>query len=185
MNIVAKFFPADKIATDFRAYAQSVIHPSPWKGSFCVRHNTSSPTLADRPDGFTHQHMLNLKSYYEGLGWHAGPHCFIDDKGVWVFSPLNAPGVHSPSWNSESYGVEMLGEYDVENFNSGRGLLVQNCAIAVFAVLSSAAGIDSHSLHDHREDPKTDHRDCPGESAHSRKPLFVQFIHDFIAKRLS
>ena len=54
---------------------------------------------------------------------------FVDDKQIWVFTPLNLSGVHSPSWNKIAMGVEMLGDYSKEKFDSGRGLKVQQNAV--------------------------------------------------------
>lgn len=177
MQIVGKSFtPAQ-----FQVYCAGIDFSNTF-AEFCVRHNTSAPTLAQRPLGLTPQSILNLQSYYEGLGWHAGPHLFIDDQvaGIHVFSPLTAPGVHTPSWNTRSFGIEQLGEFGSEDYNHGRGLAVQKNAIAAFAILSHAAGIDSHSMRDHLEDPATTHRDCPGSTCHSGKAAFMDAVHDYI-----
>ncbi len=155
-----------------------------WTPQFVVRHNTSSPTLAQRPNGLAPQHLLNLQSYYEGLGWHAGPHLFVDDHNISVFSSLLHPGVHSPSWNGVSFGVEQLGEFGSEDYNSGRGLAVQQNAVAAIAVLSHFAGIDSHTMRDHREDVNTTHKDCPGSSCHNFKLKFMDAVHDYIVQNL-
>ena len=37
---------------------------SAWRPQFVVVHNTSVPSLAQRPNGFTQQHIQNLKSLY-------------------------------------------------------------------------------------------------------------------------
>ena len=169
----------------FADYAKSVIENASWKPSFVVLHNTSEPTLAERPDGFTPQHMQNLASYYSGLGWRSGPHLFVDDNGIWVFSPLDKPGVHSPSWNHVSYGVEQLGEYETEAYESGRGLAVQKNAIAAVAVLSRWASIDSHSMKLHKEDAMTTHQDCPGKNCALHKTDFMNAVHDYIVSNLS
>lgn len=180
MNIVGRSFSPEA----FAAYVKG-LGLAPSFAQFCVRHNTGSPTLAQRPEGLTAQHIQNLKSYYEGLGWHAGPHLFIDDRQIWVFSPLDRPGVHSPSWNDVSFGIEQLGDFGPEDYNSGRGLAVQKNAIAAFAVLSHAAGIDSHSMRDHREDVNTTHKDCPGATCHSGKAQFMDDVHQYIVNNLT
>ena len=182
MNIVGKqLTPAE-----FAAYVEEIkLGSAGWKPAFIVRHNTGSPTLAQRPAGLTPQHLLNLADYYDGLGWHAGPHLFVDDVHISVFSSLLHPGVHSPSWNNVSFGVEQLGDFGVEDYNTGRGLAVQKNAVAAFAVLSHFAGIDSHSMRDHYEDPKTTHRDCPGKSCADGKAAFIDAVHDYIVAHLS
>lgn len=174
--IVGKFFPADSSLVDHILASPLRI----WKPDFVVLHNTSSPSLAQRPNGFTSQHMLNLADYYAGLGWHAGPHWFVDDKGCWAFSPLDLPGVHSPSWNHESWGVEQLGEYDVEAYDSGRGAAVRDNAVFLLAVLHHKIGADSATLRFHKQDPATTHRDCPG--AHCCQPDVIGRVHDKIVE---
>lgn len=68
-----------------------------WRPSFIAVHNTAAPTLAQRPKGFTDQHIQNLMHYFrDEKGWSAGPHLFVDDKKIWVFTPLTVSGVHSP-----------------------------------------------------------------------------------------
>src|SRR5262245_39930043 len=133
-----------------------------WRPSFIALHNTASPSLAQRPNGLTKQHIKNLEAYYrDEKGWKAGPHLFVDDKQIWVFTPLTVSGVHSPSWNKLALGVEMLGDYDSEAFDSGRGLKVRKHAVAALATLSAVLGIDPASMKLHREDPATTHA-CPG-----------------------
>jgi hypothetical protein len=148
----------------FKAYVAGLDLPAgDWVPSFIVLHNTGIPTLAQRPNGLTHQHILDLEDYYKNdQHWSAGPHCFCDDLQIWAFTPLWVPGVHSPSWNGVSWGVEMLGDFDSEDFNSGRGLAVQQNAVAAVAILSAALGIDPTSMRLHREDPRTTHH-CPGD----------------------
>jgi N-acetylmuramoyl-L-alanine amidase len=148
----------------FAAYVRT-LHWTAWRPSFIVLHNTGVPSLAQRPDGLTQQHIMALQGYYrDQQHWSAGPHLFIDDHQIWAFTPLTTPGVHSPSWNSVSLGVEMLGDYRTEPFATGRGLAVQHNAVAALATLSEALGLDAASLRLHHEDPKTTHRDCPGKN---------------------
>jgi hypothetical protein len=71
-----------------------------WRQSFIVLHNTGIPSRADRPGGWSQEQINNLQSYYrDDQGWKAGPHLFVDDHQIWVFTPLTVSGTHSPSWN--------------------------------------------------------------------------------------
>ena len=73
-------------ANGFDSYCHA-LRWSAWRPSFIVLHNTAAPTLAQRPNGFTKQHILNLEGFYRDTqGWKAGPHLFIDDKQIWVFT---------------------------------------------------------------------------------------------------
>lgn len=157
-GIVGKSFTPQ----DFETYCHTLSWTA-WRPSFIVLHNTGSPTLAQRPAGLTHQHILNLEAYYrDDQGWSAGPHLFVDDKQIWVFTPLTLSGVHSPSFNQVALGIEMLGDYETEAFNVGRGLAVRHNAVAAIATLSAVLGLDPHKMLLHWEDPKTTHK-CPGK----------------------
>jgi N-acetylmuramoyl-L-alanine amidase CwlA len=152
-----------------------------WRPSFIVLHNTGNPSLAQRPNGFTSQHMKNFVSYYrDTMGWNAGPHLFIDDKQIWAFTPLTESGVHSPSWNKLALGVEMLGNYDKDAFDTGRGLKVQRNAVAAMATLCSVLGLDPQTIKLHREDLRTNHA-CPGKNV--KKLKVIQQVQDLIVNR--
>lgn len=158
-GIIAKAFTID----EFAAYV-ATINWSAWKPSFIVLHNTGSPNLSQRPDGLTIAHIKNLEVYYrDQQKWSAGPHLFIDDKQIWCFSPLNSPGVHSPSWNNVSFGIEMLGDYDKDSFTEGRGLAVQKNAVAAMAIICKTLHLNPATIKLHKEDPKTTHA-CPGKN---------------------
>jgi hypothetical protein len=162
----------------FAAYLKTLSWDD-WQPQFIVLHNTGEPTLAQRPEGLTYQHILGLQSYYrDEQGWSGGPHLFVDDRQIWVFTPLTVPGVHSPSWNSLALGVEMLGDYDSEEFDSGRGAQVRDNAVAAIAILSAALGLDPETMRLHREDPKTDHH-CPGDNVD--KEAFIQAVRGYPA----
>lgn len=167
--------------TAFDQYCHS-LHWTQWRPSFIVLHNTGSPTLAQRPDGFTHQHIVNLEDYYKNkMHWSAGPHLFIDDHQIWVFCPLNLSGIHSPSFNKLALGIEMLGNYNIEEFNSGRGLLVQKNTIAAIASLSAVLGIDPKTMKRHNEDPISTHKDCPGK--HVVKEQIISAVTTLLQQR--
>jgi hypothetical protein len=172
----ARFSPGE-----FQSYIGGVSLAS-WKPNKIVLHNTSVPSISQRPNGFTHDQMVNLQHYYSGLGWSGGPHLFIDQNGIWVFNPLDRHGTHSPSWNSTSWGVEMLGEYQTESFDSGPGLAIQKNAEAALATMFMKLGViqitnDVFKLH--KEDPGTTHKTCPGQHVH--KDAVLQAIQAIMA----
>jgi hypothetical protein len=47
--------------------------------------------------------------------WSLGPH-LITPGGILAFSPLTGAAMHSPAWNSISWGVETVGEFEREPF---------------------------------------------------------------------
>ena len=158
----------------FAVYVDSLVWKD-WKPKFIVVHNTATPSLAQRPDGLTAQHIRNLEGYYRDTqGWSAGPHLFIDDKQIWVFTALTTPGTHSPSWNSVALGIEMLGDFNKESFTTGRGAKVRENTAWAIAKLSKKLDFGAAEFRWHNEDPKTTH-DCPGKNArddrrHRRHP---------------
>jgi hypothetical protein len=175
-GIVGKSFTPD----EFDSYCHT-LEWSAWRPSFIVLHNTAVPSLAQRPEGLTRQHIQNLETYYRDTQkWKAGPHLFIDDKQIWVFTPLTVSGTHSPSWNKLALGVEMLGDYEKEPFDSGRAARVRSNTVAALATLCAILGIDSHTMRLHREDPLTTHA-CPGKNV--RKLEVIQEVHDLIIAR--
>jgi hypothetical protein len=175
-GIVGNAYDADA----FDAYCGSLQWTN-WRPSFVTLHNTAVPTLAQRPNGFTKQQMKNFEIYYrDTMKWSGGPHLFVDDKKIWVFTPLTVPGTHSPSWNNVALGLEMLGDYEKEAFDSGRGKSVCANAVAAMASVCNALGLDPASMKLHREDPKTTHA-CPGKSV--RKLIVIQAVQDLLAQR--
>ncbi|VTU42521.1 MULTISPECIES: peptidoglycan recognition protein family protein [unclassified Variovorax] len=164
----------------FDTYCHSLAWTA-WRPSFLVVHNTGVPTLAQRPNGFTKTHMGNFATYYrDKMKWSAGPHLFIDDKRIWVFTPLTMSGVHSPSWNKQSLGIEMLGDFDRDAFDAGRGLKVRHNTVAAMATLCAILGLEPMTTKLHREDPETTHA-CPGTNV--RKLELIADVQDLLATR--
>ncbi|HAF39765.1 MAG TPA: hypothetical protein DCG72_12320 [Gammaproteobacteria bacterium] len=135
-----------------------------WSPEGITIHHTAAPNLSQRPNGFEEKHMGYLRSYYKGkLGWSRGPHLFVDDHGIWVFSPLSSRGIHAKSFNASRIGIEMLGDfsYDDDPF-SGRGEKVLTMSKLAAALLMKYLGISPGKLNFHRHDPLTS-KDCPGK----------------------
>jgi hypothetical protein len=174
--IVGLSFNADQ----FDTYCHS-LQWTAWRPSFVVLHNTAIPSLEQRPNGFTLKHIQGLEVFYrDEQKWSAGPHLFIDDRKIWVFTPLTMSGVHSPSWNKLALGIEMLGNYAVESFKTDRGLAVRKNAVAAMASLCAILGLDPVTIRLHKEDPKTTH-DCPGKNV--KKAEVIAEVQALIAER--
>jgi hypothetical protein len=167
-------------ATEFKNY---VARLSIFQGAkFCVVHSTGAPTLQQwyHSKGWPPKRRINesLPDFYKSKKppWHAGPHLFIDQDFIWGFTPMTVAGVHTPSWNDRSIGVEIVGNMDVEPFTEQHRKLVA----AALGVIHSKMDWDpakfvlgKSGLHFHREDPKTTHKDCPG-----RNVVKAQLIKD-------
>jgi hypothetical protein len=157
MEIVGKCMSVEQFA---RYVAQ--LDLSAWKPSLVVVHHTSAPSLAQRPNGLTQQHILNLRDYYgKELGWSAGPHLFIDGGNIWVFSPMKRKGVHAVSFNRNSWGIEMLGDFDSEDPWNGRGKKVLEMTAYAIRAMLVKLGKNTDAIRFHRDDPKTK-KTCPG-----------------------
>jgi len=175
-GIVAKAFDADA----FDEYCHTLSWEA-WRPSFIVLHNTQIPSLAERPNGFSLSHIQQLEAFYRDTQeWRAGPHLFVDDTQIWVFTPLTVSGTHSPSWNKLALGIEMLGDYDAESFTDGRGLAIRTNAVKAMASLSAVLGLDPQTIRLHREDPLTTHA-CPGSAV--KKLEVIQAVTDVINER--
>jgi len=156
MEIVGKAFAA----VAFPAYLETLRWEA-WKPTGITIHHCAAPSLAQRPKGFARAHMENLAYYYGArLGWATGPHLFVDEDEIWVFTPLTVRGTHAHSFNRTDIGIEMLGNFDVEDPWSGRGLAVlETTAAAVVALQRRLPEIGVVRFH--RDDPRTD-KTCPG-----------------------
>jgi hypothetical protein len=93
---------------EFDDYVRELVF-NDWKPKFVVLHNTSEPRLSQWHSIPGEQRMRNLEDYYRNpdpktakKAWSAGPHAFVADDFIWVFTPLTTSGVHSPSWNAIS-----------------------------------------------------------------------------------
>ena len=136
-----------------------------WRPQGITLHNTAAPTLEQWAEtGPRHDARIrNLQSYYENdKGWHAGPHWFVSRNWInWFSDPLR-PGVHSRCFNATRFGIEMVGDYDQEEFNSGDGALVRDNAVFLIAALNLKFGFEPDDLKFHVECKKDNH-DCPGK----------------------
>ena len=165
-GIVGKGFNAG----DFQAYVDTLDFT--WTPDFIVLHNTMIPRFApwvdadgnNQPgwhDVSGERRMKGLESYYrDDQKWSGGPHLFIADDLIWVFTPLTTHGIHSPSWTEQSWGVETVGDYDKEELPQE----IFDNIIAALATLSAAIGVSADTLRFHKEDPATTHRMCPGHN---------------------
>ena len=122
-----------------------------------------------------------IKNYYAGLGWNAGPHLFIDDRFIWLFTPMYDVGIHAKSGNSYhdragklkySIGIEVVGYYEKVVWplnvahNVGMALAILRRRLGTFALEyrpgprnTPAAHLGSLSSHRDYNKPE-----CPGKA---------------------
>ena len=179
---IAKKFSKD----EFRDYVDTLKWTS-WKPKFIVLHNTATPNLNQWINGSAtpEERLNNLMHYYKDqLGWHSGPHLFIDPDHIFVMCDLLNDGVHASCFNKRSIGIEMVGDYGSESFIDGSGLQVHNNAVYAMAVLHKALKLvptpyiyNKKGLHFHKECVQ-DHHDCPGK--HVIKSDVVKEVSDLM-----
>ena len=126
-----------------------------------------------------------MKAYYERQlwqdsdggwheGWTRGPHFFVADDGIWLFSDLRYDGVGVYGHNYRSRHLEMVGNYD-EQFPSGPTL--EN-TIAALGILLHRMGLEAGDLNFHRDfSTKT----CPGRAVRKDwvTPLVTDWLRDY------
>jgi hypothetical protein len=143
---------------EFHCYVQTLEFVT-WRPRFVVLHNTGEPTLMRWHAMPIERRLRGLERYYRDVrGWSGGPHLFVADDRIWTFTPLTVPGVHSPSWNADSLGVEIVGDYDREEFDSQ----IRANTVSVLSALHTVLKLPPSTLKFHREDPLTTHTNCPG-----------------------
>ena len=151
-----------KSVPEFQQHLLSLPKPDWVKG--IVFHHTWKPVQSDWRGRTS---MESLKRYYEKMGWTAGPHLFVclgspnpADDGIWQLTPLNAVGIHAGECNSSTWGVEIVGNFDIAPWP----LELKAFNYELFAALLRKINVTSvnlTALRGHREcnSPKT----CPGK----------------------
>lgn len=172
-EIIGKKFSRE----EFKRYVAGLIWGS-WRPEFIVLHHTAVPSLTMRPQGISDAQIESwVRWYRDNNKWSAGPHLFVDDHRIWVFTPLTTPGVHAKNWNARTLGMEMLGNFDIEPFNYGRGALVRDNAVAAIAILTEALGLNPNSMKGHRDYPG-ETKTCPGRNVN--RAVFIEAVKDYL-----
>lgn len=159
-------------ACDFSAWKHK--DGSLGKPAFITLHNTSSPDIQlwmSWSPAKRQQYIHNMQPYYENMGWLGGPHFFVtpqSDICAFGFNDLMAAGTHASCFNKTSIGIEMVGEFDRERFDTGPGAQVADNAIYLMALLHNKIGLtpspyvyNKRGLHFHVECAADNHH-CPG-----------------------
>jgi hypothetical protein len=170
--------------TELAAHLATLTPPVAFKS--ITYHHTGIPTLDQRPTGFTAQHIKNIQSFYQKAtkkkkAWKSGPHLFVDDHKLWGMCAFTAKGTHAIAFNRNSIGIEVLGDYDKETFNNGRGGTCWDNAFAAGVVLLDWLKVEPEltNINFHRDDPSTS-KTCPGSKID--KNWVLQGIKDAKAK---
>jgi len=146
----------------FVAYVEDLRFPTPLPDRIFL-HHTWKPT---KQDWRGYSSIMAMKSYYEQQpwvdeegrkheGWNAGPHLFVADDGIWLFSDLRYDGVGAQGHNTGTRHLEMVGDYD-NALPSGATLAN---TIAALGILHIKLGRDIEQLCFHRD---VSYKSCPG-----------------------
>ena len=142
--------------------------PKPSFVKFIVLHNSGAPTMKQARATTFSQRVRNFGHDYKNIRkWSSGPHLFVFEDGhIYTGSPLATHGTHSPSWNGQSWGLEMVADFRTgsDDPTKGGGLVIYDTAAWVFAQLLTHLGLapTGDTIKLHREDKKTTHA-CPGD----------------------
>jgi hypothetical protein len=151
-------------AGDFVSYIEGLQMPAPLPTRIFL-HHTWKPTRESWQGSTT---IYGMKRYYEQQrwrdergrlreGWTAGPHLFVADDGIWLFSDIRYDGVGVIGHNTGTRHLEMVGNYDDERPS---GATLDN-TIAALGILFVKLGLDIANLSFHRDySTKT----CPGRA---------------------
>jgi hypothetical protein len=120
------------------------------------------------------QRMLGLRNYYrDSLGWDRGPHLFIDDRWIWLMTPMYHWGIHAKEGNyvyeggrmaHYSIGIEVVGYYENVQWPKPIADLVSHAVAVLKRKLNSfeytykkfGGGISSHRDYNKPQ--------CPGKA---------------------
>lgn len=129
-----------------------------------VIHHTDKPTQATWNGVATVQ---SLKRYYTKIGWPSGPHLFICansrdplNDGIFQLTPLNVPGTHARTCNPYSWGIEVVGNYMNQRWDSATSQLVVG-AITALCQWRNLNALDPNVIVGHRDCNETS---CPGNA---------------------
>lgn len=159
---------------EFAAYINSLSWNKGWKPAFPTLHNTGVPSLKQwlaYSDAAEERWGASLNRYYQGKGWHSGPHLVCCPDYIWVLCDPEQDGVSVSCWNRVTFGIEMVGDFRAgqDDPTTGDGLKVVENAIFAIATLSKKLGWSVGTivrgvggLHFHRECTRDMHA-CPGD----------------------
>jgi len=118
-----------------------------------VVHHTWKPTVKTWNGQAT---IYGLKRFYEGKGWPNGPHLFIAEDGIWLFTDMRKDGIHAGSLNPRSIGIEVVGNYDYKLWD---GETKKNALWAI-SELQRRLKIPYNKIYFHRD---VSAKTCPGK----------------------
>ena len=147
---------------EFVSYVETLPFAGP-RPTRVFLHHTWKPT---RETWRGRDTILAMKAYYERQlwqdgqgrwheGWTAGPHLFVADDGIWLFSDLRHDGVGVYGHNYRTRHLEIVGDYD-QVLPDGPTL---GNTVAALGILHERLGLPVEVLGFHRDFAT---KSCPG-----------------------
>jgi len=119
-----------------------------------VIHHTWKPTK----ESWNGKHTIEgLKKFYEKKRWRTGPHLFIAEDGIWLFTSMRKNGIHAGIGNWRSIGIEVVGNYDYQKWEGK----TKDFTLFVIKALQDKLNISDDKIMFHRDYSK---KSCPGHS---------------------
>lgn len=144
---------------EFTAALVTIPRPA-WCRRLC-NHNTYIPN-EDQWRGMAS--MLSMRATYIAKGWPSGPHLYLcaqspnpSDTGIWQLTPITRPGTHAGECNTNSLGIENVGDFDRAPPSAAQYALL----FAVNRLIMQHWGIPPASVVVHNECMPG--RTCPGK----------------------
>jgi hypothetical protein len=124
--------------------------------------------------------LLGMKNFYIRKGWDRAFHLLVDERWIWLFTPMKEIGIHANSGNSYrvngalrySIGIEVVGRYATQRWPAViirqlRGVVGALSSQLGIAIRYTPAPVGQPAKHDkqlalHRD--YTTEKDCPGRA---------------------
>jgi hypothetical protein len=149
--------------SDFRAHLNKHDNSIASWARGIVLHHTVRPDVSEWRGM---RSMYALRAYYTNLGWPAGPHLFIAadtinpaNNGIYQLTAINEKGVHASGANSQYWGIEVVGNFDLTAWSLSQKELVYNTIVELLT-WRNITKISQATLLGHREVPSL--KTCPG-----------------------
>ena len=168
MQIIGKGLTLDEFRRYVKGYDFGRIKPDG-----LVIHHTWKPR---KDQWYGDNSIEGLRKYYEEKGWSNGPHLFISDSHVWLFTPMNTVGIHAGAGNvtyqwgrlkGYTIGIEVVGDYDAEKW-SGK---TKDNALGAIQILMTQLKLSTEQVTFHRNWMPS--KTCPG-AAITKEWLFAE-----------
>lgn len=135
--------------------------------------------------------LVNIRTFYESLGWKKGPHLFIDERWIWLFTPMYNQGIHAAGGNGTihdggkdySIGIEVVGNYSQKRWPLAIETNVAGAVWALHNKLQTFAlllGVGPGFISGHRDYNKPS---CPGDAIEDA--YYMGVIREYAARKIA